>query len=53
MEDLWSSFEAQHGPAEGRRLALVNVRYDSDATNLLLYSDLTLAIRADVVEFTD
>ena len=53
MEDLWAAFEAKHGPVEGRRLALANVRYDANTTNLLLYSDLELSIRADIIEFTE
>ncbi len=53
MEKLWANFEEAHGPVAGRRLALVNVRYDAVSTNLLVYSDITLAIRADVVEFTE
>ena len=52
LENLWTNFEAEHGPVVGRNLALVNVRYDSDAANyLLLYSKLTVSVRADVVEF--
>ena len=51
MEDLWSNFAAAHGDVEGRRLALVNVRYDSESRNLLVYTDVKIAIRADVVEF--
>ncbi|MBT3345849.1 MAG: hypothetical protein HN712_16845 [Gemmatimonadetes bacterium] len=51
MEQLWKNFEKEHGPVEGRHLALANIHYDSDSTNLLLYSDITLAIRADVIEF--
>jgi hypothetical protein len=53
LEDLWSSFAAEHGSAEGRTLALTNVRSDTDALNLLLYTSSTVTIRADVVEFTD
>ncbi|MFA6110710.1 MAG: DUF6567 family protein [Candidatus Latescibacterota bacterium] len=53
LADLWARFEAEHGPVAGRRLALVNVRYDSDNTNLLLYTKPRLSIRADVVEFGD
>lgn len=52
LENLWANFEAEHGPAEGRNLALINVRYDSDAANyLLLYSKLKVSVRADVIEF--
>jgi hypothetical protein len=53
LEDLWSSFAAEHGSPEGRKLALTNVRSDTDALNLLLYTSSTVTIRADVVEFTD
>jgi hypothetical protein len=53
MENLWKDFEGKQGPVEGRRLALTNVRYDTDSHNFLLYSDMKLAIRADVIEFTD
>lgn len=52
LEDLWQNFEAQYGSVEGRRLALVNVRYDADALNVLgLYTRPKVSIRADVVEF--
>jgi hypothetical protein len=52
MEDLWASFEAEHGRVAGRKLALVNVRFDNDAANYLgLYSQQKVTIRADVVEF--
>lgn len=53
MEGLWEQFEAEHGPVAGRRLALVNVRYDADSRNFLVYNDIALSIRADVVEFGD
>ncbi len=53
MEHLWQDFEESNGPVVGRRLALTNIRYDSDSHNLLVYSDITLSIRADVIEFTD
>jgi hypothetical protein len=53
MEGLWAAFEADHGAAAGRRLALVNIRYDADTRNFLVYNDIALSIRADVVEFVD
>lgn len=54
MDNLWRAFEQQHGQAvEGSRLALVNVRYDAEALNVLgFYTKPTVAIRADVIEFT-
>ena len=53
MEGLWEEFESEHGAVAGRRLALVNIRYDADSRNFLVYSDISLSIRADVVEFVD
>lgn len=52
MANLWDNFEAEYGPAAGRNLALINVRFDSDAANyLLLYTKQSITVRADVVEF--
>jgi len=51
MQNLWDSFEAKHGPVANRRLALVNLRYDSDALNLLVYTKVNTVVTADVVEF--
>lgn len=52
MANLWDNFEAEYGPVEGRNLALINVRFDSDAANyLLLYTKQAITVRADVVEF--
>lgn len=53
MEQLWANFDKDNGPVTGRRLALTNIRYDADTRNLLVYSSIKLAIRADVVEFTE
>jgi len=53
LENLWAAFEAEHGSPEGRRLALANVRYDASTRNFLVYNDVALSIRADIVEFTD
>ena len=52
LEDLWRQFEAQHGKAEGRKLALANVRYDSETLNLFLFTTVKIYIRADIIEFT-
>lgn len=53
LENLWKNFETTNGSVEGKRLALVNVRYDSDALNLFVYTQPKIVIRADVVEFTE
>ncbi|CAN5214804.1 hypothetical protein BH23BAC1_BH23BAC1_13520 [soil metagenome] len=51
LDNLWNNFEANHGSAEGRNLALVNVRYDVEALNLFVYTQPILTIQADVIEF--
>jgi hypothetical protein len=53
LADLWQTVRDQHGEVEGRNLALVNVRYDVEALNLILYTQPTLTVRADIVEFTE
>jgi len=53
LEDLWQKFGAQHGKIEGRKLALANIRYDSEILNLFIYTSVKVFIRADVVEFID
>ncbi len=52
LENLWRNFEQQYGSVEGRSLALVNVRYDSDAMNVFfVYTRPKISVRADVIEF--
>jgi hypothetical protein len=51
LEDLWKQFESQHGKIEGRKLALANLRYDSEALNLVVFTGVKVFIRADVIEF--
>jgi hypothetical protein len=51
LEDLWSNYERDHGSIEGKKLALVNVRYDGDCLNLILYTESRISIRADIIEF--
>lgn len=53
LENLWKNYEATNGPIEGKKIALINVRYDSEALNLVVYTQPKIVIRADVVEFTD
>lgn len=51
MKNLWANFEEKNGPTTNRKLALVNVRYDSESLNLFFYTKVTTAVAADVVEF--
>ena len=53
LDNLWAQVRDQYGAVEGENLALVNVRYDVSALNLILYTQPTVTVRADVVEFTE
>ena len=53
LANLWANVESEYGEVKGNNLALVNVRYDVDALNLFVYTQPTLTVRADVVEFTE
>ncbi len=53
LENLWSNYEADHGTINGKRLALTNVRYDTDIVNAIIYLKVRVGVRADVVEFTE
>lgn len=51
LENLWVNYEKNNGMASQRKLALANVRYDSDIINLLLFTKVTISVRADIIEF--
>lgn len=51
LENLWKNYEAEHGEVEDGKLLMANVRYDSDILNLVLYTQVKVNVRADVVEF--
>jgi hypothetical protein len=51
LENLWSNFEMSGEEIEGQKLALTNVRYDSDILNLVLYTKVKVTVRADIVRF--
>jgi Family of unknown function (DUF6567) len=51
LENLWKNYEDKYGKVEGDKLALINVRYDTDALNLFLYTSAKVYIRADVIRF--
>jgi len=53
LDNLWKNIEATYGSIEGKKVALINVRYDAEALNLILYTSPHISIRADVVEFTE
>jgi hypothetical protein len=51
LENHWSNFEMSGEDIEGQKLALTNVRYDSDILNLILYTKVKVTVRADIVRF--
>jgi len=51
LRNLWDNYEKDHGPREDKKVALVNVHYDSEILNLFFYLEVKLYIHADVVEF--
>ena len=53
MDNLWKNYEARFGSVEGKKLALINQRYDFDALNLIVYTQPVVSIQADVIEFTE
>ena len=53
LDNLWANYQTVHGPAEGKRLALINIHYDSDALNLCVYTRSKVMVRADVIEFAE
>ncbi|MCF7814892.1 MAG: hypothetical protein K9N09_11005 [Candidatus Cloacimonetes bacterium] len=53
LSDLWENIEKQYGSIEGKKLALTNVRYDSDCLNLLVFTKAKVIVRADVIEFKE
>lgn len=53
LANLWENFQEAHGETKGRNLALVNVRFDTEALNLIVYTKPMVSVRADVIEFTE
>jgi hypothetical protein len=51
LENLWQNYESSHGSASNKKVALANVRYDSDILNLFFYTKVVVTVRADIVEF--
>ncbi|MEQ9035218.1 DUF6567 family protein [Gracilimonas sp.] len=50
-ESLWDNFEEQGESIEGRTLALINIQYDSNTSNFMVYTKASVSITADIIEF--
>jgi hypothetical protein len=53
VKALWDDYREKYGSTEGRNLLLINVRQDSETLNTFFYTEATLFITADVVEFVE
>lgn len=53
VKDLWKNYREKYGDPEGKKLALVNVRQDTETLNTLVYTQAKIFITADVVEFVE
>jgi len=51
LDDLWQNFETDYGMSANHKLALTNVRYDTDILNAFFYTKIKVMVRADVIEF--
>jgi hypothetical protein len=53
IRDLWKNYQDNYGKIEGKKLALVNIRQDSEILNTFFYTEAKYFITADVVEFIE
>jgi hypothetical protein len=51
VKDLWSKYQEKYGDIEGKKLALVNIRQDTEVLNTFIYTQAKYFISADVIEF--
>ena len=51
MQNLWTNFEAKNGSPVDHTYALINLRFDAETLNTLLYTKIRIVVIADVVEF--
>lgn len=51
FENLWSNYESTGRSIHNEKLALANVRYDTDILNLIFYTKVRILVRADIIEF--
>lgn len=53
MKDLWNNFQEKHGSLDGKKLALINIRQDTEVLNTFIYTEARYFITADVIEFAE
>jgi len=53
MNNLWHNVMQKFPDIKDRKITFINVRYDSDFLNFLVYTQAKIYIRADVIEFLE
>lgn len=53
IKNLWKNYREKYGDPEGKKIALVNVRHDTQVLNTFVYTQAKYFITADVVEFVE
>ncbi len=53
LKNLWVNYREKYGASEGKKLALVNIRQDTELLNTLVYTQAKYFITADVIEFLE
>jgi hypothetical protein len=53
VKELWANYREEYGNPEGKKLALINIRQDSEVLNTLVYTQAKIFITADVIEFVE
>lgn len=53
VQDLWKNYRLKYGDIEGKKLALINIRHDTELLNTFVYAQAKYFITADVIEFVE
>ncbi len=53
IKDLWNNYREKYGDTEEKKLALVNIRQDTEILNTIVYTQAKYFITADVIEFVE
>jgi len=53
IRELWENYRDKYGDTEGKKLALINIRHDTEILNTIIYTQAQYFITADVVEFVE
>ncbi len=53
LEELWKNYREKYGEIEGKKLALINIRQDTEVLNTFVYTEAKYFITADVIEFIE